>query len=80
MVRFLVEATRYHIGKPTVQLYSADDYQSAFYVNLDTDGPVWYAVCNGGPIFSRRNWVTTARAVEEYLTSDHRPGPKPQEP
>jgi excisionase family DNA binding protein len=23
-----------------------------------------------------RNWVTTARAVEEYLKKDHRPGPR----
>ena len=27
-----------------------------------------------------RNWVTTARAVEDYLAEDRRPGPKPKEP
>jgi excisionase family DNA binding protein len=27
-----------------------------------------------------RNWVTTAKAVEEYLAQDHRPGPKPKKP
>jgi hypothetical protein len=27
-----------------------------------------------------RNWVTTAQAVEEYLTRDRRPGPKPKRP
>ena len=26
------------------------------------------------------SWVTTARAVEEYLALDRRPGPKPQKP
>ena len=25
-----------------------------------------------------RNWVTTAKAVEEYLAHDPRPGPKPK--
>lgn len=25
-----------------------------------------------------RNWVTTAKPVEEYLAQDHRPGPKPK--
>ena len=25
-----------------------------------------------------RNWVTTARAVEEYTKLDRKPGPKPQ--
>ena len=27
-----------------------------------------------------RNWVTTAKAVQEYLAQDRRPGPKPQKP
>ena len=27
-----------------------------------------------------RNWVTTAKAVEEYIARDHRPGPKAKEP
>lgn len=27
-----------------------------------------------------RNWVTTTRAVEEYLAEGHRPGPKPKDP
>jgi excisionase family DNA binding protein len=27
-----------------------------------------------------RNWVTTAQAVQEYLTQDRRPGPKPKKP
>lgn len=27
-----------------------------------------------------RNWVTTARAVEEYLAQDRRPGPKLRKP
>jgi hypothetical protein len=26
------------------------------------------------------SWVTTTRAVEEYLARDRRPGPKPKEP
>jgi excisionase family DNA binding protein len=26
------------------------------------------------------NWLTTVRAVEEYLAQDRRPGPKPKEP
>lgn len=25
-----------------------------------------------------RNWVTTAKAVQEYLAQDRRPGPKPK--
>ena len=27
-----------------------------------------------------RNWVTTSRALEEYLAQERRPGPKPKEP
>ena len=27
-----------------------------------------------------RNWVTTARAVEEYTKLDRKPGPKPKKP
>ena len=27
-----------------------------------------------------RNWVTTARAVNEYLARGNKPGPKPQKP
>ncbi len=27
-----------------------------------------------------RNWVTTAKAVEEYLAQGRRPGPKPRDP
>ena len=27
-----------------------------------------------------RNWVTTVKAVEEYLASERRPGPKPKKP
>ena len=27
-----------------------------------------------------RNWVTTARAVEEYIKVDRKPGPKPKKP
>ena len=27
-----------------------------------------------------RNWVTTARAVQQYLAQGHRPGPKPRIP
>ena len=37
---------------------------------------------NQGKLWGRklgRNWVTTARAVEDYLTQGHRPGPKPKE-
>ena len=26
------------------------------------------------------NWVTTAKAVEEYVARDRRPGPKPKKP
>ena len=27
-----------------------------------------------------RNWVTTTKAVEEYLWQDRRPGPRPKKP
>ena len=27
-----------------------------------------------------RNWVTTAQAVQEYMTQDRRPGPKTKKP
>lgn len=27
-----------------------------------------------------RNWVTTAKVVEEYMARDRRPGPKPKRP
>jgi len=26
------------------------------------------------------NWLTTSQAVEQYLTRDHKPGPKPKKP
>lgn len=36
-----------------------------------------------GDIWGRkigRNWVTTARAVQEYIAQNHCPGPKPKKP
>jgi excisionase family DNA binding protein len=40
---------------------------------LASRGEIWAAKLG-------RNWVTTAKAVEQYLAQDRRPGPKPQEP
>jgi excisionase family DNA binding protein len=38
---------------------------------LASRGEIWAAKLG-------RNWVTTAKAVEEYLAQGHRPGPKPK--
>ena len=36
---------------------------------LSTNGEIWAKKLG-------RNWVTTAQAVQEYLTRDRKPGPK----